>query len=98
MLLAACCLLVAVVSVHDATLVILHEEVIADFERNPIGRVLLELQGGQVWLFVVVKLAGTAIVCATLIMLYEYHRRIALASAVGVTVFQLTLFVYLTIA
>ena len=52
-----CCIAITAVSVHDAVLVVLHEEVISEFEQNPLGCWLIRLQGGEVWLFVWTKLA-----------------------------------------
>ena len=63
---AACCLLVMAISVHDTMLVVLNADIIGEVERNPVGRWLIELQGGEVWLFVLVKLVGTAIASAML--------------------------------
>ena len=92
-----CCLVVAVVSVHDAALVALNHEVIGDFERNPVGRWLLELQGGEVWLFIFVKLAATALVCAVLITVYQHCRRYGLVTAAALASFQLMLLCYLSL-
>ena len=96
--LAACCLFVAAVSVHDAMLVVLNASVIGEVERNPIGRWLIELHGGEVWLFVSLKFVGTAIVCAILVTLYEFRTRLALLASSGVAVFQAGLLWYLTFA
>jgi len=96
--LAMCCLFVAAVSVHDAMLVILNANVIGDVEQNPVGKWLIELQGGEVWLFISLKLVGTAIVCAVLVTLYEYRTRLALAASSGVAAFQAGLLWYLTFA
>ena len=96
--LATCCMLVAAVSVHDAMLVVLHADIISEVEQNPVGRWLIELQGGDVWLFVSLKLVGTAIVCAVLVTLYEYRTRLALAASSGVASFQAGLLWYLTFA
>lgn len=98
LILAACCLLVAAVSVHDAMLVVLNADVIGEVERNPVGRWLIDVRGGNVWLFVSLKFMGTAIVCATLVTLYEFRTRLALAVGSGVTAFQLALLWYLTFA
>jgi hypothetical protein len=87
--------LVGAVSVHDAILVVLHDDVIDEMEANPLGKWLLELQGGEVWLFVLLKLVGTAFVGATLIMLYSRHRRMAISVAGALAVFQLLLLGYL---
>ncbi len=96
--LAACCLLVAAVSVHDAMLVVLNADVIGEVERNPVGRWLIEVRGGDVWLFVSLKFVGTAIVCAVLVTLYEFRTRLALAAGSGVAAFQMALLWYLTFA
>jgi hypothetical protein len=93
--LGACCLLVVAISVHDAMLVILNSDVISQAERNPIGKWLIERQGGDVWLFVLVKLAGTAIACAVLVTLYEFRVHLALVASVGVACFQTVLLWYL---
>ena len=98
MALATCCLFVAAVSVHDAMLVVLNSNVIGEVEQNPVGRWLIELQGGDVWLFVSLKLVGTAVVCGVLVTLYEYRTRLALASGSGVAAFQAGLLWYLTFA
>lgn len=96
--LAACCLFVAAVSVHDAMLVVLNASVIGEVEQNPVGRWLIELQGGEVWLFVSVKLLTTAVVCAVLVTLYEFRARLALVASGGVAAFQMGLLWYLTFA
>lgn len=90
------CVVVAVISVHDALLVVVNYEVIGSMEQNPAGRWLLALQGGEVWLFVVVKLAMTALVCALLVDLYEYWKRGGLMVVAGVAGFQSMLLCYLT--
>ena len=92
---ALCCTWIAAVSVHDAILVIVHHELISQFERNPLGTWLLQLHGGEVWLFVVVKLAGTAAVCTVLVRLYRYRSDIALLVAVVLSCFQLLLLFHL---
>jgi hypothetical protein len=96
--LAACCVVIAAVSVHDATLVVLNEDMIIEFERNPVGKWLIERQGGEVWLFVLAKFAGAAVVCATLITLYRRRRGMALAAAGVLAAFQLALLGYLLFA
>jgi hypothetical protein len=93
---AMSCLFVMAVSVHDAMLVVLNADVILEFERNPVGRWLIELQCGDIWLFVLTKLLGTVIVCSILVMLYEFRVRHGLLAAGGVASFQLILLCYLT--
>jgi hypothetical protein len=98
MILTACCLFVAAVSVHDAMLIVLNRADIGEYEWNPVGRWLIELQDGEVWLFVFVKLVGTAVVCALLVTLYQFRARLALLASGGVAVFQMILLWYLTFA
>ena len=93
-----CCLFVAAVSVHDATLVVVNHEVISEVERNPVGKWLLEVQGGEVWLFVFLKFAGTALVCAVLVTIYQHSQRFGMITAAPLAVFQIVLLLYLTIA
>ena len=92
---ALCCVGIALISVHDAMLVVVHHETISELERNPIGKWLLDIQQGEVWLFVLVKLAGTAVVCTVLVSLYQRCRKLALPIALSLTTFQSLLLVYL---
>jgi uncharacterized membrane protein len=86
---------VAAVSVHDAALLIVNEGNILEFEQNPIGYWLIQANSGSVWLFVVVKLLGTSLVCAVLASIYEYSRRLALVMTSPLAVFQAVLLSYL---
>lgn len=92
-----CCLLIAVISVHDALLLVVNHDVIHQEERNPLGLWLISLQGGEVWLFVLVKLLGTSLVCTTLIRLFAYRQRMALLAAGVLASLQLGLLGYLSL-
>ena len=98
LMIVTCSLFVAAVSVHDAMLVVINDDIITQVERNPIGRWLIGLQGGDVWLFVCLKLVGTAVVCAVLLTLHELSERLALLASGGVAVLQLILLSYLSFA
>ena len=91
----ACCVWIAAVSVHDAVLVVVYQDTIEQHEQNPVGRWLLQRHGGEVWLFVLVKLAGTAAVCVVLVSLYRYRPVLALPVAAALAGFQLLLLCYL---
>lgn len=93
---AVCCLLVVAISVHDAMLVVLPRNVIHEFEQNPFGLWLIELQGGDVSLFVWIKFMGTSVVCTALIMLYQTRRRLAILVSSGLAMCQITLLWYLS--
>ena len=92
---ATCCVWIGAISVHDAVLVVVHHDVIEQYEQNPLGRWLIQRRGGEVWLFVFVKFAGTAAVCAVLVRLYHYRSALALTVAAAVAGFQLLLLCYL---
>lgn len=88
---------IAAVSVHDAALVVLNHSVILEYEQNPIGRWLIEVQGGEVWLFVGLKLLSTSAVCASLATLHGVARQMAWVAATSLAVFQMSLLCYLTV-
>jgi hypothetical protein len=92
---AALWLFIAIVSVHDAWLVLLFSDVIVDTEQNPVGRYLLQSTGGQVWLFLSAKAAGTVIVATLLLLAYVYRPTMALALAGPLSCFQMGLLLYL---
>ena len=93
----ACWAFIAMVAVHDAYLVVLCRDVILIAEQNPIGRYLIERNGGDIWLFLLAKGAGTVAVCTLLLMLYHYCRRLALAVTGPLASFQLSLLLYLSL-
>jgi hypothetical protein len=88
-------LLIAAISVHDAWLVVLNDQVIAEFERNPLGRWLIDLNSGSVHLFVTVKLIGTSLVCGVLSTLHDSAPRIGRMVTWPIACFQLALLTYL---
>ena len=89
------CLWIVAISAHDAVLVVINHQCIEEFERNPVGRWLIQCDGGDVWLFVWIKFAGTATVCAVLVTLYRYRVPVAMTVAGAVAGFQLLLLCYL---
>ena len=93
-----CCGFVALVSIHDAALIVFNHQTINEMERNPIGSWLLKIHGGDVWLFVFAKLAGTALVCAILMTAYQNGKWHAIPIVGALAVFQLVLLCYLMFA
>jgi hypothetical protein len=91
-------LIVVGVSVHDAYLVLLYEDVIETTERNPIGIFLIEINGGGVAALFAAKLIGTCVAGSLLMMLYEKKRELALVAAAGLACFQTLLLLYLHFA
>jgi hypothetical protein len=94
---ASCLFVVAAISVHDAMLLILNDQVILEFEQNPIGRWLIERGGGEVWLFVALKLAGTTTVCTVISVLVPRWPQTSATIAGSLASIQVALLVYLTV-
>lgn len=88
---------IAAISAYDALLVYLYRGVILEHEQNPIGLMLIEWHKGDVAVFVILKIALTALVIAILAKVYERLRRLAMPITSGVTAFQVGLLGYLSI-
>lgn len=92
---AALCCFIGIVSVHDAYLLLHNRQDILEYEKNPVGRWLIEVGGGDVMLFIAVKLTTTAAVCSFLISRYRRRPQQTHFVATGVAAFQLGLLLYL---
>lgn len=88
-------MVVAVISVHDAALVVVNKEIILEYEQNPLGAYLIQLNNGSVWLFVGVKLIGTSLVCAIMASVYQFSKGLAMAITGPLAAFQASLLIYL---
>ena len=88
-------LFIILVSVYDGYLVLTNRFFIGTDERNPIGRALITINGGDVWLLLAVKLTGTVLASATVLVVYWQSPRRGLWVATGVACFQFCLLVYL---
>ncbi len=83
------------VSVIDGYLLLQNREVIRAMERNPMGLALLELAGGEVWLFLALKLIGTVLACTWLLVIYRVNSKIGMAIALVLAGFQFGLLLFL---
>ncbi len=88
-------LLIMAVSIYDACLLFKLREVIEHTERNPVGLWLIK-SFGSVWLFILLKVIGTLIVCTVLRILVQYYHRIGLVVTLALAFLQSLLFLYLT--
>lgn len=91
-------LFIAFVSVWDGYLTLSLRYQMRLGELNPIGRALIELNGGDVYYLLTAKLLGTTAALAWLMLLYEQNRRRGFLVACGVAAFQLALLLFLTFA
>ena len=64
-------------------------------EQNPIGRYILELDEGDVSLFILLKIIGTYLVIAILYTFRHYNIRYTYVIAASVAIAQLILLMYL---
>lgn len=83
------------VSSCDAYLTIKYQEQICYLESNPVGRLLLSLDGGEPGLFIGAKFLGTIMVLGFLTMLYRANRPMATLLTSALAIFQLGLLCYL---
>ena len=93
--LASCLTVIAAVSAYDTYWSFKNQDTLYDFEQNPVGRWLMELDGGDVALFMTVKMIGTLIVLNAIPLIGRFRKSWCLPIACSVATFQLLLFAYL---
>ena len=84
-----------VVSAFDSYLSIKYSEDLYALEENPVGRWLMEADGGDVSLFMFAKFLGTWIAFYLCILVFLYKRRLGILAALGVCTAQIVLLFYL---
>jgi hypothetical protein len=97
-LMVALLLVIGVVAAYDVYLSVKYQDSLRYQELNPIGRLLMAVDNGNVAIFMGAKVLGTLIVIGTVQMLYLYKRHVALAVASALAVIQLLVAAYLTLA
>ena len=90
------CFFIVAVSIYDGYLVARFADLMPMAEQNPMGRWLMEQDGG-VELFLRAKTLGTSLVLGVLAGLYAISTRLALPVTACVATFQMLLLGYLTI-
>jgi hypothetical protein len=90
-------LFIAAVSAVDGYLVFRHRGLILSVELNPLGRKLIEWNGGHVGLLLAAKFAGTVVVCAALLLVHRQSAPWGLGLALALAFFQACLMVFLTV-
>src|SRR5579863_5663497 len=86
---------VCAVSAYDGYLVIRTGDTIRDFEKNPVGLLLIDYNGGDPALFLRAKAAGTMLVVVALGALNRRSQRLARPITVVLAIFQSGLLVFL---
>ena len=95
LLFAAALLFVGGVSVYDGYLVLRTGNEITQFEKNPVGLYLIQIDHGDPNLFLAAKGVGTLMVLTALTLLYRRSPRLALPVASALIVFQAGLLIFL---
>src|SRR5436190_22374794 len=88
-------LFVIFVSVFDGYLVVRFRDELHKTELNPLGRLLIQLNGGQVWLLLAAKFAGTVAAATLVLLIYGRWPRVGMAVAGVIASLQLWLLLFL---
>ena len=88
-------LFVIFVSVFDGYLVVRFRHELHKTELNPLGRLLIQLNGGQVWLLLAAKFAGTVTAATLVLLIYGRWPRVGMTIACVVAGLQLCLLLFL---
>ena len=91
----SCVALITMVSMYDVYWTFKVQEVIIHTEENPIGLWLINADGGDIALFMTVKMLGTMCVILAIPAIYFYRNNWGMVCAVSVATFQAFLFAYL---
>jgi len=90
-----CCAIIIIVSSIDVYWLSHNRDNILQYEKNPLGLYLIELDQGEVSLFIACKFLGTYIVVGILYGLFPRYPRKILAVSVAVAAVQILLLIYL---
>jgi hypothetical protein len=88
-------LFVGGVSFYDGYLVVRTGDMIADFEKNPVGLYLIKIDNGSPFVFLRVKAAGTILALVGLSFLHRRSKRLASPIAFALITFQTGLLIFL---
>ncbi|WP_146373605.1 hypothetical protein [Symmachiella macrocystis] len=83
------------VSAVDTYWTFKNQDFLYQYEQNPVGRWLMEQDGGDVALFMTFKMVGTLVVMCTIPLLYRFRAKWGITAGASVAGFQCLLFVYL---
>jgi len=86
------------VSVYDGYLVLRFRYLLNQSELNPLGLLLIQLNGGQVWLLLAAKFVGTVAVATLVLLLFGRWPRAGLTVAGALAGLQLSLLLFLLLA
>lgn len=88
-------IIIGAVSAVDTYWTFKNQAFLYQYEQNPVGRWLIEQDGGDVALFMTAKMVGTLIVMSAIPLLYRFRAQWGITTGTSVAGFQCLLFVYL---
>jgi hypothetical protein len=91
-------LFIMFVSVWDCFLTVIYRSQMQVAELNPMGKALIDLNGGGVTYLLVAKFTGTILVTSILAALYEHYPKKAFVITTPIAGFQFALLMFLTFA
>ncbi len=94
-LLAACLAVVTSVAVYDVYWSFKTQSILQETEQNPLGSLLIEMDGGDIALFMTCKMLGTMFVVLAVPALYCFRRWWGMSTGVSLASFQCLVFLYL---
>jgi hypothetical protein len=86
------------VSVFDGYLALHYRHTLPTLELNPLGQLLITLNGGQVWYLLVAKFAGTVFAAALVLLIHGSYPRWSLPIAGAMASLQFGLLMFLLLA
>jgi hypothetical protein len=86
------------VSVFDGYLALQQRSTLASDELNPVGQLLIALNGGQVWYLLAAKFAGTVIAGSLVLLIHGSRPRWGLPIAGALAGLQMGLLLFLLLA
>jgi uncharacterized membrane protein len=86
------------VSVFDGYLGVRFRHELHQTELNPVGRLLINLNGGQVWLLLVAKFVGTVTAATIVLLIYGSRPQLGLTIAGVLAALQLALLLFLLLS
>jgi len=92
---AALWMLIVAVSAYDGWWIVVNREILLKVEQNPLGRWLIDLNHGDVWLLLAAKAVGTVLAASLLLLLYWSRPSLGWTACLVTAAFQLWLVVYL---
>ncbi|MBW8884648.1 MAG: hypothetical protein JF612_07695 [Planctomycetia bacterium] len=85
-------------SVFDGYLGVRFRHELHQTELNPVGRLLINLNGGQVWLLLVAKFVGTVTAATIVLLIYGSRPQLGLTIAGVLAALQLALLLFLLLS